>query len=74
MHVHDYSLLDPIKTGEKWQEALQHIIMLMGCRMARAKFRCLVCGVLSPGKLLPSPKVTDPIPKTCAVWLMGSPM
>ena len=37
-----------------------------GCRtMTHSQFCCLVCGVLTPGKLLASPKeaLADPLPK-----------
>ena len=40
--------------------------------MTRTQFYCLTCGVLIPGKLLPSPKkaVADPVPRyTLLFWL-----
>ena len=68
MHGHDYSV------SRLWNEGSckDHPAGRMTC----AQFCCLVGGVLSPGKLLSSPReaVADPLPKHLLLGWGSSPV
>ena len=69
-------LLNTITQGGGGGGCYGRIESVMSRINAHAQFCCLVCGVLAPGKLLPSPKepVADPLPKHLLFGWWRSPV